>query len=199
MFIIPASKQQIWDTVKLPEKLRQVDTTPSLLVAVGIQVYEASKGKFANQDNPWETRDHGFSPSYLFSFPDFGRAALRLEFPEQSFRRLSHRKYSYFSGSLSAAAAQAQGLLDPEGEPYTKALKIVMEAIPGTERLPLHDGEARVIFIHVGAWKMLHKLPGLVDRRLRRLDVQFFTYGADPTIERRFWGIQEVFRIGKLH
>ncbi|GJJ09588.1 hypothetical protein Clacol_003811 [Clathrus columnatus] len=192
MFVVPASVRHIWDIIKLPEKLRNVDATPSLVVAIGIRLYEPPKREYGystSEDDLWKSKYSDFSSNYLFSFSDLGRAAMRLEFPEYLFKRLSNRTYSIFTGSMSPTA---------EGDPYTQSLNFVLNKIPGTEKIPLFVGDARCIFIHVGAWGMLHKLLGLVDRRLRRVDVQFFTYGANPTVERRFWGIQEIFPIGGI-
>lgn len=196
MFVLPGSMQSLWDTLRLPEKFRQVDATSSLLVLVGFQIHQPSKAELRRFMKVKTDKVSNFASSYLFSFPDLGRAVMKLEFPEQLLKRLSRRKYAIFTGSVSSDAARAQNLLDPEKDSYTNALKLIMDK-SGAERLPLHEGGAGTVFIYVGAWGSLHKLLGLVDRRLRRLDVEFFTYGAYPTVERRFWGVQEVFPTGE--
>ena len=45
---------------------------------------------------------------------------------------------------------------------------------------------------------ILHKLIGLVDRRRRRQDVQFYTFGSDAMVEPKHWGVHQVFPTGNF-
>jgi len=56
--------------------------------------------------------------------------------------------------------------------------------------------DVRVVFVHVGAMKTLYKLPALVERRSRRPEIQFFTYGTHESVSPERWGIHEIFPLG---
>ena len=58
---------------------------------------------------------------------------------------------------------------------------------------------ARVVFIHVGALKTVHKLPGLSERRGKHPSVRFYTYGTHDSVTPQFWGIREIWPCGMDH
>jgi len=53
-----------------------------------------------------------------------------------------------------------------------------------------------VIFVHVGALRTLNKLPALADRRCKRPEIQFITYGSHESVKPIFWGFEQVFPVG---
>jgi hypothetical protein len=55
------------------------------------------------------------------------------------------------------------------------------------------------VFVHVGAIKTLNQLPALMERRMKRLDIQFVTYGTHHTIPPARWGIRHIYPAGKHH
>ncbi|KAJ7770779.1 hypothetical protein DFH07DRAFT_914458 [Mycena maculata] len=54
----------------------------------------------------------------------------------------------------------------------------------------------RVIFVHVGALKTIHKMPLLVERRSQTCSVRFYTYGTHETVDPRQWGVREMYPFG---
>jgi hypothetical protein len=60
-----------------------------------------------------------------------------------------------------------------------------------------HKTDVRVVFVHIGALKTLHKLPALAERRSKRFEVQFFTYGTHESVMPEQWGIHEIYPLGK--
>lgn len=57
--------------------------------------------------------------------------------------------------------------------------------------------DVRVIFVHVGAVKTLHRLPGLEGIMSELFDIQFYSYGTHVDIPSACWGIREIFPCGK--
>jgi hypothetical protein len=55
------------------------------------------------------------------------------------------------------------------------------------------------VFVHVGAMKTLHLLPAFMERRMKRLDIQFVTYGTHHTIPPARWGMRRIYPAGKPH
>lgn len=60
-----------------------------------------------------------------------------------------------------------------------------------------HKADVRAVFVHVGALKTLHRLPALAERRSKRFEVQFFTYGSHESVIPEQWGIREIYPLGK--
>jgi hypothetical protein len=62
-----------------------------------------------------------------------------------------------------------------------------------------HKADVSFVFVHVGAIKTLYQLPALMERRMKRLDIQFVTYGTHHTTPPARWGIRQIYPAGKLH
>lgn len=56
--------------------------------------------------------------------------------------------------------------------------------------------DVRIVFVHVGALKTLHKLTAFAERRVKRPELQFITYGSHPTVPINRWGIREIYLVG---
>ncbi|KAF9015377.1 hypothetical protein BDQ17DRAFT_1536047 [Cyathus striatus] len=82
-------------------------------------------------------------------------------------------------------------------DPETKLLQAVLRECPGARDVG-HKSDIRVVFVHVGALRTLHKLPGLTERRLRVASLQFYTYGTHPTVCPEIWGIREIYPCGGI-
>ncbi|KAK2461748.1 hypothetical protein APHAL10511_006211 [Amanita phalloides] len=55
---------------------------------------------------------------------------------------------------------------------------------------------ARVVFVHVGALKTVHKMPQFMDRRANHPLVQFYTYGTHESVGPGIWGVREIWPCG---
>ena len=56
--------------------------------------------------------------------------------------------------------------------------------------------DVRAVFVHVGALPTLHKLPAFAERRSKRFEVHFFTYGTHESVSPERWGVREIYPLG---
>ncbi|KIJ45748.1 hypothetical protein M422DRAFT_251052 [Sphaerobolus stellatus SS14] len=176
------------ELLQVPPKLRPNPTT--LIVAIGFEKLQRPK----NEQGIIETYDNSWK---LSKAPDIHVAATlpvmhaiaQLRFPERLIKELKDTNCAIFDYDPDKSA--------PYEDLDTKALKTIFNAIPDCKTLDYRMADARCIFIHVGSWDYLHLLStaGLIDRR-RRNSVHFYTYGSSPTVEKKFWGVREVFPLG---
>ncbi|RDB22988.1 hypothetical protein Hypma_009786 [Hypsizygus marmoreus] len=61
---------------------------------------------------------------------------------------------------------------------------------------PGNIAEVRVIFVHVGAVKTLHRLSGFHEFCSKLFHVHFYTYGTHETIAPEYWGVHEIYPCG---
>lgn len=59
-----------------------------------------------------------------------------------------------------------------------------------------HKKDARVVFVHVGALQTLHQLPAFAERRCRRPEIHFYTYGTHMSVPRGRWGVHPIYPLG---
>jgi hypothetical protein len=60
-----------------------------------------------------------------------------------------------------------------------------------------YKADVTFVFVHVGAIKTLYLLPALMERRMKRLDMQFMTYGTHHTIPPARWGMRLIYPVGE--
>ncbi len=77
----------------------------------------------------------------------------------------------------------------------TKTLKKVLQSCGAEDGG--HDKDVRVVFIHVASVLTLHRLPNFLDRRSKRLEVCFYTYGTHHRVPPSLWGIRPIYLAGK--
>ncbi|KZT21687.1 hypothetical protein NEOLEDRAFT_1181525 [Neolentinus lepideus HHB14362 ss-1] len=76
----------------------------------------------------------------------------------------------------------------------TSALQVILKHC-GASDVGL-KADVRVVFIHVGSLDTIHKLPAFVERRCRRPEIQFVTYGTYENVPIGRWGVREIFPVG---
>jgi hypothetical protein len=59
--------------------------------------------------------------------------------------------------------------------------------------------DVRIVFVHIGALKTIHKFPSFVERCSKAQMVQFYTYGTHESIPPDEWGIREIYPCGMSH
>lgn len=59
-----------------------------------------------------------------------------------------------------------------------------------------HKADVRVVFVHVGALVTLHRLPALAERRSKRPEINFYTYGSHTSVPRERWGVYPIYPLG---
>ncbi|KAL4268000.1 Chromo domain-containing protein [Pleurotus pulmonarius] len=78
----------------------------------------------------------------------------------------------------------------------TKTLKKVLQSCGAEDGG--HDKDVRVVFIHVASVLTLHRLPNFLDRRSKRLEVCFYTYGTHHRVPPSLWGIRPIYLAGGI-
>jgi hypothetical protein len=58
------------------------------------------------------------------------------------------------------------------------------------------SSDIRVVFVHVGALKNIHKFPSFVERCSKGNLIQFYTYGTHESIPPEEWGVREIYPCG---
>lgn len=59
-----------------------------------------------------------------------------------------------------------------------------------------YKADVQAVFVHVGALKTINMLNALPERRAKRAELCFYTYGTHETVPREYWGIHGIFPIG---
>ncbi|KAH9043764.1 hypothetical protein EDB85DRAFT_2080724 [Lactarius pseudohatsudake] len=122
--------------------------------------------------------------------PSYHRAFSILGFPKWLYNDLSDPEFKYCIWNKDGDGTQAQ----PGSE--TMALKHILKERPAKD-VGL-KADAYVVFVHVGALKTLSALPALMERRMKRPDVQFMTYGTHHTIPPARWGMRLIYPLGGI-
>lgn len=122
--------------------------------------------------------------------PSYHRAFSILGFPKWLYNDLSDPEFKYCIWNKDGDGTQA----DPGSE--TMALKHILKERPAKD-VGL-KADAYVVFVHVGALKTLSALPALMERRMKRPDVQFMTYGTHHTIPPERWGMRAIYPLGGI-
>ncbi|KAH9075786.1 hypothetical protein EDB83DRAFT_2352309 [Lactarius deliciosus] len=126
----------------------------------------------------------------LIKEPSYHRAFSILGFPKWLYNDLSDPEFKYCIWNKDGDGTQAQ----PGSE--TMALKHILKERPAKD-VGL-KADAYVVFVHVGALKTLSALPALMERRMKRPDVQFMTYGTHHTIPPARWGMRLIYPLGGI-
>ena len=61
-----------------------------------------------------------------------------------------------------------------------------------------HKADVRVVFVHVGALVTLHRFPALAERRSKRPEIHFYTYGTHTSVPRERWGVNAIYPLGMI-
>jgi hypothetical protein len=121
--------------------------------------------------------------------PLYHRDLSVLGFPRWLYKEVTESKYCIWNKDGDGPPGE-QGF-------ETRALIHVLD-----ERRATNVGlkaDVSFVFVHVGAIKTLCQLPALMERRMKRLDIQFVTYGTHHTIPPARWGIRHIYPAGKFH
>ena len=121
--------------------------------------------------------------------PSYHRAFYILGFPKWLYNDLSAPEFKYCVWNKGGDGTAAE----PGSE--TMALKRILKERPAKD--VGYKADAYVVFVHVGALTTLSSLPALMERRMKRPDVQFMTYGTHHTIPPARWGMRLIYPLGK--
>lgn len=180
LLIFPSSLHPLWRRFKVPVDLQQA--SPFITAVI-----------------PWKmsTADYfasGIEESYAISTGTKGKrpgshAMAFIEFPKDLRLFMSRPDRNYCVWWSSGDGTTAPGW---ETNQLLKILNSCKAKNVG------HKADVRVVFVHVGALRTLHKLPALAERRNKVPQLQFYTYGTHPSIPRKQWGVHEIYPLGKM-
>lgn len=122
--------------------------------------------------------------------PSYHRAFTILGFPKWLYNDLSDPKLTYCIWNKDGDGTQAE----PGSE--TVALRHILKERPAKD--VGYKADAYVVFVHVGALKTLYTLPALMERRMKRPDFQFMTYGTHHTVPPARWGMRLIYPFGGI-
>lgn len=123
----------------------------------------------------------------LRNCPSYHRALSILGFPKWLYDEMSKSRYCIWNKDGDGTPSE------PGFE--TRALGRVLKE-RGAEDVGL-KADVSFIFVHVGAISTLNRLPSIADRRMKRLDIQFVTYGTHHTIPPARWGVRQIYPAGE--
>ena len=122
----------------------------------------------------------------LRKFPSYHRALSILGFPKWLYDEMPKTKYCIWNkdgdGTPSEPGFETRALMD-----------VLKER--GAEDVGL-NAEVSFIFVHVGAINTLRRPHVLTERWMKRLDIQFVTYGTHHTIPPARWGVRLIYPAG---
>jgi hypothetical protein len=119
----------------------------------------------------------------------YHRAFSMLGFPKWLYNDLSDPEFKYCIWNKDGDGTSTE----PGSE--TMALKRILKERPAKD--VGYKADAYVVFVHVGALKTLSSLPAFMERRMKRPDVQFMTYGTHHTIPPARWGMRLIYPLGE--
>jgi len=124
----------------------------------------------------------------LRNCPSYHRALSILGFPKWLYDEMSKSRYCIWNKDGDGTPSE------PGFE--TRALGRVLKE-RGAEDVGL-KADVSFIFVHVGAISTLNRLPSIADRRMKRLDIQFVTYGTHHSIPPARWGVRQIYPAGGI-
>ena len=197
MLIFPPSIDDLCRLLKVPAALLEAPTAPMIAALVP---WELSRQEY--DDARWfklrsdETTRVPFDPAVATLANErspnnsaLQRALRILNVPKSLFRFLtsSTRAYCLWYVDADGKNGDAAGV-------ETSALRTVLSTLKAKDMG--YKADVRIIFVHVGALKTLHKLPVLAERRSKQPEMRFYSYGTHESVAPERWGIRELFPIG---
>jgi hypothetical protein len=195
LLVFPSAMESLSIQCKVPANLRQDDTLIAALFAWKITpkayaTYEWQKSTSVATDRPRLPIPEGDRLGQtLRSNPQYHHAIRVLGFPKRIATYMARPNRSYCVWWLGGDGRNEYGL-------ETKLLHSVLQRCRAKD--VGHKADVRAVFVHVGALKTLHKLPALAERRSKRFDVQFFSYGTHHSVIPERWGIHEIYPLGMV-
>jgi hypothetical protein len=173
---------------KVPGHLQQNDVLVSALfpwLLPASKRKEESRQPYFADEVPSSTLDSRPREVTLKRCPAYHRALYILRFPRWLYDHMSRRRYCLWW--TPADGTKECGI-------ETELLRSILTQCQASD--VGHKAHVRIVFVHVGALKSLHKLPALAERRNKRPEIDFYTYGTHESVPSSRWGIRGIFRVG---
>lgn len=187
LLVYPSAESKLANMFKVPDDLRDNVFMTAVLIPWRLNSTRYAKYKWQSRgslpvDSP-KVAVEGRIPGAVL------QAISLLHFPQWLFdhMRMPNRPYCVWNTSDGTPAA-------PGVE--TAALRTILRHYNAPDAG--HKADVRVVFVHVGSLRTLHKLPALVERRCKRPEIQFVTYGTHESAPIKRWGVREIFPLGGI-
>lgn len=176
LILFPSTARSLWPRLKVPADLQKIGFLLAALLPLKLKPAQCSQ------------TDARVDPNVNPPSTPLNQTSLAIQalgFPEELRLFMPLRAYCVWR-DLS------DGTQDRPG-PETRFLHDIMTSCKAKD--VGHKADVRVVFVHVGAMKTLHRLSALAERR-RRPEIRFYTYGSHPTVPREDWGVFPIYLIG---
>lgn len=120
-----------------------------------------------------------------------------LAFPEWLVQMVRNKPYCVWARSVEPTPKDYGKIFSKDLRPETTALFNVLTAL-GASNVGYRQ-DLRFIFVHVGAMDTLNALEALPERRCKRPEIRFFTYGRHSFVKPHLWGVHEIYPLGNLN
>ncbi|KLO20529.1 hypothetical protein SCHPADRAFT_897808 [Schizopora paradoxa] len=117
-----------------------------------------------------------------------------LAFPKWLINMVRDQQYCVWARSVEPIPQEYGKIFARELRPETAALFNVLTALGAKNVGYRHD--LIFVFVHVGALDTLNYLEALPERRSKRPEIRFFTYGRHNCVKPDLWGLHEIYSLG---
>lgn len=181
LVVFPSTRQELWRRFKVPPDLQQVGSFVAALVPWSVGPAEYSGLDIQSSLAKFKTPEFRHPTSQALQY---------LEFPHSLRAYMSQPQRTYCVWwSPGDGTTAAPGL-------ETSLLHNIMKSCRAKN--VGHKADVRVVFVHIGAVKTLHRLPALAERRSKRPEIHFYTYGTHASVPCEQWGVRAIYPLGKL-
>jgi len=193
LLVFPPTMDDLCRRFKVPAHLQQIGSLVSALLPWALPVAkrkEDSRKLYFSDDAISSMSSFDRREFTLKTLPTYHRAIHILRFPKWLHDYMSQPNRPY-----CVWWAPADGTSKEPGM-ETKLLLSILKQCRAKD--VGHKADVRAVFVHVGALQSLHKLPALVERRSKRPEIQFYTYGTHESVSPDQWGIRGIFPLGGI-
>lgn len=199
LLIFPSAISEICSTLKLASQMR---ASSSPLMAALIP-WKLTADQY--RDTEWQKAQESLNPAdgrieprlaesidglsrTLTAKPYYARGLRIHHFTvaDYDFFKRAPRKYCIWN-------APSDGTIKEPGF-ETKTLIAILDAWKAENAG--YKADVRVVFVHVGALRSVHKLEALALRRSKRPEMRFYTYGTHHSVSPERWGVREIYPLG---
>jgi hypothetical protein len=176
---------------KVPPTLRKDDALAVTVLPLAIKAKQLKKESRIVKEgkvSPCEIIDTSARHTRLRYHPNYCRAIRALEFPKWLHDHMSRPDRAYCIWNIGADFLS--------GELFLETNWLISILARCRAKNVGFKADVRVVFVHVGSLKTLHNLMALAERRTKRYDIQFITYGTHHSVPPERWGIREIYPLG---
>lgn len=197
MLVFPPSINELCRLLRVPEALLEAPTAPMIAALIpwelSRQEYDDARWFKLRSDEtahpPFDRAVAALANEKFANNSAVQRALRILNVPKYLYKFLAYspRTYCIWYSGADGQSGEAAGV-------ETTALRTILTAFKAKDMG--NKADVRVIFVHVGALKTLHKLVALAERRAKRQEIRFYSYGTHKSVAPERWGIRELFPLG---